>query len=237
MFEHLRSALGDAGIMEPERSADQAPEGLIEAIGTTRRLESVLMARRLAAVAVLLKHRSAAEQADPERQFNVVDGYEQTCAEVSAVLNISATSAGFVVHYAEVLAERLPHIGALLASGQTDWRTTQLIISRTDLVDDELIARLDETLAARLAAWQSWSRQRIINAIDTEVLAVDADAAKQRRQAAEDERFISIDGAPNGMAQLYGQMSAADGTTLDGMGGLRPRSHVNVGCRQGGPGR
>jgi hypothetical protein len=37
---------------------------------------------------------------------------------------------------------------------------------------------------------------------------------------------------PGPVSSLYG-----DPAGLDGMGGLGPRSHVNVGCRQGGPGR
>jgi hypothetical protein len=48
----------------------------------------------------------------------------------------------------------LPEVAALLADGRTDWRTVRLIISRTDLVtDDELVAKLDQSLAARIGNW------------------------------------------------------------------------------------
>jgi len=215
MFGELVSVLDASGIVEPERTGDLSPDQLVDMIGSTHQLESALKARELAAVAGLLKQRTNVEQENPERAYDVIDGYEQTCAEVSAVLNISPTAASYVVHYAEALADRLPRVAALPASGQTDWRTVQLIISRTDLVKDELIGELDERLAARLGKWKSWSRQRIINAIDAAVLAVDTDAAKERRKAFDEERFVSVDPLPCGMAQLYGHVSASDGATVD----------------------
>jgi hypothetical protein len=215
MFDTAVSALGAAGVVTPERAADLPPDQLADVIACGQRLESVLMARKLAAVAALLNARSAAEQDNPERQYDIVDGYEQTSAEVSALLNISATSASYIVHYASTLAERLPRVGALLAAGQTDWRTVYLIITRTDLVSAEQIDAVDERLAARIGRWHSWSRQRIINAVDAEVLTVDADAAKQRRRAAEDQRFIEVSAQSDGMAEVYGRVSSADGSAFD----------------------
>jgi hypothetical protein len=134
---------------------------------------------------------------------------------VSALLNISPTAAYYIVGHAAALHHRLPRVAALLASGRTDWRTVKLIIGRTDLVTKDLALRVDATLAEKLATWQCWSRQRIINAIDAEVLAVDPDAAKQRHAKADDDRFISIDSCPHGMAEIYGRISAGAGMALD----------------------
>jgi hypothetical protein len=129
---------------------------------------------------------------------------------------MSPNAASYQVHYAEVLNLRLPRIGELLATGQIDWRTAQLIISRTDLMnDDGLIAGLDASLAHRVAGWQSWSRQRIINAIDAQVLATDPDAARQRRREDDEERPIGIAAMLNGMAELYGTVNATHATAFD----------------------
>lgn len=215
MFETVVGAIDDAGIVEPALAGDLSANGLAEVIASTQRLESVLMARRLAAVFALLLKRTAVEDANPMRQFALVDGHEQTCAEISALLNISPTAASYVVGYAAALHHRLPRVATLLASGQTDWRTVKLIIGRTDLVAKDIAVRVDAVLAEKLANWQSWSRQRIINAVDAEVLAADADAAKQRRAKADADRFINIDPYPHGMAEIYGRLSAADGAALN----------------------
>ncbi len=215
MFEGVVHALGRSGIVDPAQADDLSAERLADVIASTQRLESVLTARRLAAVFALLRQRTAVERGNPLRQFALVDGHEQTCAEVSALLNISPTAASYVVHYAAALHHRLPRVRDLLASGQTEWRTVKLIISRTDLVTKDTAVQVDATLAGKLATWQSWSRQRIINAVDAEVLAVDPDAAKQRRAKADDDRFITIDPYPHGMAEIYGRLSAGVGVALD----------------------
>jgi hypothetical protein len=199
-----------------EAVEDLAPDRLVSEIREAYRMESMSTARRLALTAALLRHRTAAERDNTERQFDLVDGYEQTCAEVSAVLNMSPNAASYQVHYAEVLDTRLPRVGALLASGRIDWRTAQLIISRTDLVDnDELIAQLDATLADRLDRWGSWSRSRLVTAIDALVLNADPDAARARRRKAEEDRHIGINAQLNGMAELYGRVNATDATAFD----------------------
>ena len=175
------------------------------------------MARRMAAVAALLRHRVAvAERAEERHEYTVIDGFEQTTAEVAAAMNLSPAAASYLVSYAKALDTRLPNVAALLAEGRTDWRTVRLIISRTDLVtDDELIAKLDQSLAARIGKWHGWSRQRIVNAVDATVRAADPDAARERREAAEDERHIGITALDNGMAEIYGTVAAAAATAFD----------------------
>ena len=146
----------------------------------------------------------------------MIDGFEQTTAEVAAAMNLSPMAASYLVSHAEALDTRLPNVAALLAEGRTDWRTVRLIISRTDLVsDDELIAKLDQSLAARIGNWHGWSRQRIVNAVDAAVRATDPDAARERRAAAEDDRHIGINALDNGMAELYGTVAAAAATVFD----------------------
>lgn len=172
----------EPGIVASADFDELTPEQLVTAIEATYRQESTLTARRLAAVAALLRHRCAAERRDPDLAYATIDGAEQTCAEVAAALNTSSAAASYQVHYAGVLDTRLRRVGTLLAQDHLDWRTAQLIISRTDLVnDDKLIAKLDESLAARISKWQGWSRQRIINAIDRQVLAIDPESTHLRR--------------------------------------------------------
>lgn len=193
------------------------PAVLVALVESTHREESVLVARRMAAVAALLRHRTAAaERAEHRRGYAVIDGFEQTAAEVAAAMNLSPMAASYLVSDAEALDRRLPKIAALLAEGRSDWRTVRLIISRVDLItDDELIGKLDQSLGARIGSWHGWSRQRIINAVDAAVRAIDPDAARERRVAAEDDRHIGVNALNNGMAEVYGTVAAAAATAFD----------------------
>jgi hypothetical protein len=190
---------------------------LVGEVEASQRQESALMAQRCAAIAALLRLRTAeAEQVDPDYAWSMITGFARTTAEVSAAMNMSPRGAQHLVAQAEALDTRLPKVAALLAAGETDWRTTQLIIARTELVSDEaLMAQLDATLAERIGSWQCWSRRRIINAVDAAVRAIDPDAAKERRVRANDERHISVTPLSNGMAQVRGTLPATAGAVFD----------------------
>ncbi|ORW09067.1 HNH endonuclease signature motif containing protein [Mycobacterium kyorinense] len=193
------------------------PAALVSVVESSHRLESMLVARRLAAVAALLRYRvAAAAEAEDRRGYAVIDGFEQTAGEVAAAMNLSAMAASYLVTHAEALDVRLPKVAALLAEGRTDWRTVRLIIGRTDLVTDEaVIAQLDESLAGRIAKWQGWSKQRIVNAVDAAVRIADPDAARERRTKAHDDRYIGITAKDDGMAEVYGNVAATAATAFD----------------------
>ncbi|HWT48974.1 MAG TPA: DUF222 domain-containing protein, partial [Mycobacterium sp.] len=193
------------------------PAALVALVESAHRQESMLVARRMAAVAALLRNRrAAAERIEHQPGYASIDGFDQTTAEVAAAMNLSPTGASYLVSDAETLDTRLPEVAALLAEGKTDWRTVRLIISHTDLVtDDELIAKIDQSLAARICNWHGWSRQRIVNAVDAAVRTVDPDAARERRVAAENDRHIGISALDNGMAEVYGSVAASAATAFD----------------------
>ncbi len=216
MFED-GDPLAAAGVRGTADLAGLQPAGLVAAVEASYRLESVLVARRLAAVAQLLRRRATAvERAEREHGYAVIDGFEQTTAEVAAAMNLSPTAASFLVSHAEALDVRLPKVAALFAEGRTDWRTVRLIISRTELVNDQkLMDRLDASMAARIATWQGWSKQRIVNAVDAAVRLADPDAARERRSAAEGDRFIGVSAKENGMAEVYGTVAAAAAAAFD----------------------
>lgn len=193
------------------------PDALVAVVESTHREESALLARRMAAVARLLRHRrTAARRTEGEPDHAMISGFDQTTAEVAAAMNLSPRAASYLVSDAETLDTRLPRIAALLAKGQTDWRAVRLIIRRTDLVtDDALVAKLDQSLAARIGKWHGWSRRRIVNAVDATVHAIDPDAVRERRETAEDHRRIGINALGNGMAEVYGTVAAATATAFD----------------------
>ena len=196
---------------------DLDPAQLIGVVDSTHRQESQLVAQRLAAVAALLGHRVARAVDLAERGgYAEIDPHQQTTAEVAAAMNLSPMAASFVVSDAEALDIRLPKVAELLADGRTDWRAVRIIIRRTELVTDEqLVAQLDESLSGRIGNWQGWSQRRVVNAVDAAVKAIDPDAARERRQAAEDERRIGINALDNGMAEVSGTVAAAAAMAFD----------------------
>ncbi|MGV0644382.1 DUF222 domain-containing protein [Mycolicibacterium sp. XJ2546] len=182
---------------------------LIAEIESTHREESMLMARRMASIGDLLSVRTEeAEGADPDPGYAVITGFARTCAEVGAAMNMAPMAASRLVSQAEALDTRLPMIAELLEDADIDWPTTQLIITRTELVEDYLIEQVDQRLAARLIEWSSWSRRRLINAVDKLVREIDPDAAKERRESAERRRYVSTTARPDGTADLNGRISA-----------------------------
>ncbi|CDO87820.1 13e12 repeat-containing protein [Mycobacterium triplex] len=193
------------------------PGDLVAQIESSHRQESVLVARRLAAVAALLRQRvAAAGRGEDRRDYAVIDGFERTAAEVAAAMNLSPAAAGYLVSDAEALDTRLPRLAALLAEGRTDWRTVRLILARTELItEDRLIAEVDRSLATRIATWRGWSRQRIVNAVDAAVRAVDPEAARRRRETADTDRYIAVAPLSNGMAEIYGTVGAPAAKAFD----------------------
>jgi hypothetical protein len=184
-------------------------EVLIGEIESTYRQESVVMARRMGSIADLLALRTdEAQAADPDPGYAMITGFARASAEVGAVMNMAPMVASRIVAQAEALDERLPRIAALLGDAVIDWRSTQLIITRTELVSDELITAVDDALAACLGEWECWSRRRLINKVDSIVRTVDPDAAKERRARAEGDRYLNLAPQPDGTAVVRGRITA-----------------------------
>lgn len=188
---------------------------LVAAVDDAHRQEAMLMARKLAAIAELLGRRTEQELAVEEDMAAVMSGFNRTAAEVSAALNMTAAGARVLVGHAEALAARLPAVAAALAAGHIDWRATELICARTELVSDDVIAAVDAALAEQISSWRCWSREKLITTIDAVVTSVDADAAKQRRTAAYDRRRVDVRPGLDGMARIRADLSRTDGAVLD----------------------
>jgi hypothetical protein len=89
--------------------SESDPAVLVAVVESTHRQESVPVARRMAAVAALLRHRVAAtERAEHRRGYAMIDGFEQTSTEVAAAMNLSPMAASYLVSDAEALDTRLP---------------------------------------------------------------------------------------------------------------------------------
>lgn len=173
------------------------------------------MARKLAAIAELLGRRIEQELAGEQNGAAMISGFNRAAAEVSAAMNMTTAAARVLVGHAEALAVRLPAVAAQLAGGAIDWRATELICARTELVSDEVIGAVDAALAEQIGSWRCWSRDKLITTIDAVVTAMDAAAAKERRTAAYDQRRVDVRPDLDGMARVRASLSRADGAVLD----------------------
>jgi hypothetical protein len=194
-----------------------SPDVLVGEIEDCWRGESQLIARRMAATADLLWHRTgeAEDASSDDPGYALITGFARTSAEVSAAMNMSPTAASQIVGQAEALDTRLPQVAALLADGTVDWPTVKLIVTRTELVDGALMPQLDQSMAERIVKWQCWSRRRVINAVDAAVRAIDPKAAKERRVTADNARHVTVTAEPNGMARLHGALPAPAASIVD----------------------
>jgi hypothetical protein len=136
IVEHMFEAVADAD--------------LIDVMGESTRDESTAIAQRLAAVGELYARR---EQERAECKWWSIDATDAVAAEVSSVQNISHARAVGQVHYARALRERLPQVAKVFATGVIDFRMVSTIIARTENVDDDVIAGLDEALARHAEKW------------------------------------------------------------------------------------
>ncbi|WP_197376873.1 HNH endonuclease signature motif containing protein [Mycolicibacterium baixiangningiae] len=189
---------------------------LVAVIADSYREESKLVGRRVAAVTELLGRRTwEAESEDPDCGYMIVTGLQRTSAEVAAAMNLPPGTASTLVANAEALDSRFPKVMAVLCAGDTDWRTVQIILKRTELVSDlSVLAALDSRLSAGVARWQSWSRKRVINTVDAAVRALDPDAIRERENA-EDQRHFDVIPVGNGTAKVDGVLDAESAVIVD----------------------
>jgi len=194
------------------RGLDDA--GLIEAMRDAVRLESAVMARRLAAVAELY-HRRLAEQDADERAQWCVDGWEQVAAEVAAAQGISRGRAAGQLRYGLALAERLPKLGELFAAGEVDFRVVSAVVARSELMTDTgALNRLDRWLARTAHRWGRKSYNKIVELTDYAIQRLEPAAVRVAREA-DEGRHIGVSSQHSGMAEIWGNVRAPDAMVFD----------------------
>jgi hypothetical protein len=88
------------------------------------------------------------------------------------------------------------------------------IIARTDNVDDEVMAALDEALARHAEKWMKLSRPKLRDRIDLWVAKFDPAGVRIPPQV-EDNRYVEVGETSAGMAGIWANVHAADAAALD----------------------
>ncbi|MDG4667035.1 DUF222 domain-containing protein [Mycobacterium sp. 236(2023)] len=106
---------------------------VIALVGDAHRQVAVAMAHSLAGIFELLERRTAEELDIDADVRSMINGFNRTAVEVGAELNMTSARARVLVRQADTLHTRLPAVGALLAAGEVDWDTVELVCTRTSL--------------------------------------------------------------------------------------------------------
>ncbi len=185
---------------------------LIDAMAVAARAESMAIAQRFEAIAALHRERCRNEEA----QFWHTDVFEAVAAEVSAAQNISRGRARNQVRSAVWLHERLPQVAAVFARGDIDYRVLQAVVARTENVEDDIIAGLDESLARQVHKWMRLSKNKLRDRIDVWVADYDPAAVRVPPLVAKN-CYVDVEPHPEaaGVATVGGVLDAVDAAAFD----------------------
>jgi len=185
----------------------------VDAIMAATRQENAAGAARLAAIGELYAVR--APEDDTDKLCWVIDGFGGLVCEIAAALGVSSKRARAQLDRAITLRERLPQVAAIYAQGLIDAVMVAMIVSRTDLIIDDALAReVDQRLAARILRWGRLSKPKMEQRIDAVIGAVDP-AGVHGPPAVSDSRYLDVRPLGPGRVQISGSLSAASGVTLD----------------------
>ena len=187
---------------------------IVAAIGDSARAENTACARRLAAIAELYERRQIPVEDGEGRELWRIDPWEAVAAEVAAAQCLNAGAAGWLMHYAICLRERLPRVAAVFVTGAIDFRTVRVIVSRTLLaVDPDVLAAIDAELAEAVRTWGPMSANKLVQTVDRIVISHDPDA-RRRTESQVRGRHVDIT-HDRGTSFLSGQLLQTDATLLD----------------------
>jgi hypothetical protein len=179
------------------------------------RLENAACAARLSSMADMLAAAYAAAGSAEREQWRF-DNWSAVCVQIGAVHGITSGAASGLLMDAVALAERLPKLRQLFATGALSYKTVHIICTRTMMVKDPDARRsIDAALATEFASGAAMSVDHIEKAVDTVVLTHDPLAVRRSEATAHGHRVdVFIDDA-SGTAQLTASLSVTDGMAVD----------------------
>ncbi|MGV9857854.1 DUF222 domain-containing protein [Gordonia sp. NPDC003425] len=154
--------------------------------------------------------------ADRRAEFGP-DGLEQAMAEVGAVLSMPPAQARAMIVAGQAMRYRLPFTSVALSCGRIDLRRFQIAVARTELVDPELLEKVDCRLSLAIMERDQLSVTRFTALVDTIVAEVDPAAMKRRRARAQRDRDVQVreDRFAPGQSRVTAQVPTIDGARLN----------------------
>ncbi|MGZ4510787.1 MAG: HNH endonuclease signature motif containing protein [Mycobacterium sp.] len=194
----------------PSKTAESA--ALVDEISCFSRVENRAAAAQLARTGELFAYRLSRCS---ETEEWAIDTMEAVAAEVASALRISQGLAVSRLRYARAMRERLPKVGEVFKAGDIDYRMFRTLVYRTDLITDpDVLAAVDEQLAANVARWPSMTQGRLGAQVDKIVAKADADAVRRRTQHRVD-REVWIGDIEGGISRIEGSLLTPDAHALE----------------------
>lgn len=203
----------DQSIPGPAEVAEVSDAALVAAIADWARASAAAEARKLVAIAELVRRRCS-EGEHPEW---ACDDWDVTAAEVSCALTIGHGRSLGQMDLALTLRDRLPLVGRRFLAGEIPLRTVTTIVFRTALVcDEDALQQLDSALAERAAEWGPLSQYKLEQAVDVWVDKVDPGAVRRTRNRSRDRYFTVGDrDDAAGSTSVFGRLNAPDAAALE----------------------
>lgn len=189
-------------------------EALIDAVASATREEAATAARRLALISEITARWC--EDEDTTSAHQVIDGWAQAKAQVSAACNLSPAAASAQMRIAGTLRDRLPRTAALFTTGALSASVIAKITWRTHLVTDaEALALIDTGIAGDAANLGTLPEEKLITALDCWVQKFDP-VAVIRSRAASKNLYVDFDNRddPNGVSSFWGRLRVTDKRVL-----------------------
>jgi hypothetical protein len=204
----------DSSVQGDDALARADDAAVVAAITECARAEAAAAARRLAAIAELVRRRAVGSVVHADWSC---DNWDAMAAEVAAAQGISHGMASGQMYLGVALRDRLPRVAAMFAEGTISLRLASAIVWRTDLIKEpETLRLVDKTLAEDAARYGPMSVNKTAQAIDAVVDRYDP-AALRRNQASARSRDVVIDQThdESGTAALWGRLYSTDAAVLD----------------------
>ncbi|QQM22004.1 DUF222 domain-containing protein [Rhodococcus sp. P-2] len=191
---------------------------LIDLIADLHARESMLVERKLAAIAEFFERRSA-DHSDAGAWSSTA--HELAEAELGAALTMGRAAAGKLIGLGFSLKTRLHRTRAAMARGELDLYRVGLIDSATANVADDVIDEVERQLLEKISAppihgGTGLTGRRLTAAIDRIVAVVDPEGMRERRRRALADRFVGVSAAEDGMARILGSIPAENARAFDG---------------------
>ncbi|MDJ0437106.1 HNH endonuclease signature motif containing protein [Rhodococcus qingshengii] len=190
---------------------------LIDLIADLHARESMLVERKLAAIAEFFERRSA-DHTDNGAWSSTA--HELAEAELGAALTMGRAAAGKLIGLGFSLKTRLHRTRTAMARGELDLYRVGLIDSATANVADDLIDEVERQLLEKISAppmpgGTGLTGRRLTAAIDRIVAVVDPEGIRERRRRALADRFVGVSAAEDGMARILGSIPAEEARAFD----------------------
>ena len=182
-------------------------------------LKAMLAAYEASLVMGLAAHRA---DEDADGRSPIPGTSEFFVDELAVVTNSSTRPASRLAGESWVLTARLPAVWAAMADGALDWPRARVFI---DVLGSTAAGVAEVVAPAVLPEAVGLSLGRLRARLVREVLAVDADAAEERRREAERQADVRVYPTADGMSELLSELpspvAAACWSTIDELAWMR----------------